>query len=160
MFLEWGRGPPPSRLIDDEGAKRKVRSLIANIGNYATLAWARGIVGICPSPSTGFYSLETRTGPDDSAVDREAKLHNSTDSRASRVLTQISIKLALKHFPSPHSPPSIQRARFRNWHLHRGTSNCSDFRQRRRPSFVGAMVPGFFFFFFFQVNQLIHVTRY
>lgn len=37
-FNERGRGPPPSRLIDDEGAKRKVRSLIANIGNYATLA--------------------------------------------------------------------------------------------------------------------------
>lgn len=40
-FNERGRGPPPSRLIDDEGAKRKVRSLIANIGNYATLACGR-----------------------------------------------------------------------------------------------------------------------
>lgn len=40
-------------LIDDEGAKRKVRGLIANIGNYGT----RGDRGHLPSLARGAFIL-------------------------------------------------------------------------------------------------------
>lgn len=55
----------PGRLIDDEGAKRKVHCLIANIGNYAILAWVgvvRHLLSPPPPLHTGFYSFGNRRG--------------------------------------------------------------------------------------------------
>jgi len=147
---EWGRDPPPGRLIDDGGAKRKVRPLIANIGNYAALSRVgEGLVGICqalshpvglspplPFPPPAFIpsglGRQRRRGP---MIATTLCFETARPTGGSRVLTQISIKLALKHFPPFLSCPasrSIQRGRLRNWRLHRGTSNCSDFRRGRR----------------------------
>lgn len=60
-------------LIDDEGAKRKVRGLIANIGNYGT----RGDRGHLPSLARGAFilsqwdsTLPQRVGPGGLALTR------------------------------------------------------------------------------------------
>jgi len=121
-----------------------VRPLIANIGNYAALSRVgEGVVGICQAPPSSVGPLppafipsglgrQRRRGP---MIATTLCFETARPTGGTRVLTQISIKLALKHFP-PFLPcpasRSIQRGGLRNWRLHRGTSNCSDFRRGRR----------------------------
>ncbi|KAK9296152.1 hypothetical protein QLX08_009755 [Tetragonisca angustula] len=104
-------------LIDDEGAKRKVRGLIANIGNYGT----RGDRGHLPSLAREgllFYPNGIQRLPPVSVGAGAPRFgsHLSLPMIASSLvewmvdeverLTQISMKLSLKTTFAPHPSPS------------------------------------------------------